>query len=620
MTNNNPKNPFQHDGGELPDYSDECIRPPAKDTWFKDPLKKKTMLRLVMAVIFLLGMVPVYRSLKEWRASSLIGKSGEAFALGDSEKGVSLLKQALALAPGSPRIQHAVELYDARAGDKASLEKLAARMRAGDSDDLELLGIAEIASTEDGKELAREALGLISSKSAKRNYLRRSLLEASLTARERSPNEAADFCILRADKAPSQGDAGYLRIQAALDLLLVRDTPDSTRIQNLLQGVISERSAASITAWRFMAKLLLAPPDGIHVPNAASEAARLSKTFNLLSAGKPADELMAADLEIMGDPQSKPMVVARLIKARRLASRDAQLDLARWLNGKGCQKEVIELAGGDRPANDTDWLLIVLDAKSTLGNLKDIPSMLSTPAGSGIPDAVRHLFLARIAMMNGNDSLAEEEWRNVGASLHLEKPETLAYIAGYEEQIGAYDRAARTYREMADREATRIPGLIGLIRCQPRDTSAAKLIPLYEELVSAAPAMGDARCDLAYLRLLSGNDILKSSSEAQVLLSQQPYNLARISVAALGKLREGDLKGALDLYNGKTIDWVNAPEQWRIIWFAVLKSNGKDEGYDGGLFQWNTSTLRPEERALVASVAGSLPQTSSGSPQIKKKK
>jgi len=48
-------------------------------------------------------------------------------------------------------------------------------------------------------------------------------------------------------------------------------------------------------------------------------------------------------------------------------------------------------------------------------------------------------------MMKGDETMAEEEWRNVGASLHLEKPETLAYIAGYEEQIGAWMTGRRTY-------------------------------------------------------------------------------------------------------------------------------------------------------------------------------
>lgn len=599
MIHPNQENPFDRNGEELPDYSEEVLQPPVRDSWFKDPRIRKRMLRLALALLVLLALIPLYRSLKEWRAYSLMGKSGEAFALGDNDRGVSLLKQALALAPGSPRIQHAVELYNARAGDASSLEKLIARMKAGDSDDQELLGIAEITSMKDRRDVAREALGLLSLKSGTREFLRRSLLEASLKSRESSPKDAADFCVRRASEAPTREDAGYLRIQAALDLLSLRDAPDTRRILDLLNGVISERSKASVAAWRIMAQLLLAPPIGISVPNAGDEALRLSGLFKSLPGGKPSDELMAADLAIKGDPATKEQVVARLTKSRRLAPRDAQLELARWLNGRGCQKEVIAMAGTERPANDTDWLLIVLDAKSTLGDLKDIPAMLSTPAGSGIQDAVRHLYLARIAMMSGNDTLAEEEWRNVGASLHLEKPETLAYIAGYEEQIGAYERAARTYREMADREETKVSGLVGLIRCQPRDASAKKLIPFYEELVAAMPENQDVACDLAYLRLLAKDEMGAAAASAEKLFLAQPNALTRLSAAALGRLRTGDAKGALELYRDKEIDWNVAAAPWRVVRCAVLKANHQSaEAGDLGI-RLDPSQLRPEERELI---------------------
>lgn len=73
-------------------------------------------------------------------------------------------------------------------------------MKTGDSDDQELLGIAEISAMKDRRDVAREALGLLSLKSGKKGFLRRSLLEALLTARERSPLEAADLCIRRAGR------------------------------------------------------------------------------------------------------------------------------------------------------------------------------------------------------------------------------------------------------------------------------------------------------------------------------------------------------------------------------------------------------------------------------------
>lgn len=599
MSQQLPNNSQPRDGENLPDYAEEVLQPPAKIPWFKDSRRRKIALRMMLALILLTALVPAYRGLKGWRASSLMKKSGEAFAIGDSQRGVSLLKQAMALAPGSIRIRRAVELYNARSGDGASFGKLLERMRAGDSDDEELLGIAEIGAITNRLDVAREALGLLSRKPNKRDLLRRSLLEASLMARAGNPLEAADLCVRRSGEAPDRKTSGYLRIQAALDLLSVRDAPDGARILDLLRGVIGDRSGASVDAWRILAGLILSPSPGITVPDAATEAGRLSAIVASLSGRKPADDLLAADLAIKANPGSKDAVVARLIKARRIAPRSEQLDLARWLNGRECAKEVIKMAGSDRPANDTDWLLVVLDSKTVLGAWDDIPHMLATPAGSGIQDAVRHLYLARIATMKGDGVTAEEEWRSVGASLHLEKPETLAYIAAYEEQIGAFERAARAYREMADREPTKVTGLVGLIRCQPRDAPAKKLIPLYEELVPALSDNQDAACDLAYLRLLSKEDVPEAATSAERLFQSSPNVLTRISTVALGRLRSGDPKGAMDLYRGKEIDWNTAAPPWRAVRCAVLRANGLTDEADSLQRSIDPKLLRPEERDLL---------------------
>lgn len=599
MSMPDPEKTMAGAGGELPDYSEEPLQQPVKEPWFKDPRKRRIVLRCLAVLILLLCSLPVYRGLKEWRATFLMKKSGDAFSVGDVQQGISLLKQALALAPGSPSIQQGVELYNARAGDAESFDKLLVRMRKGQSDDQELLGIAEIAAMTDRKNIAMEALGLLSPKSRKREFLRRSLLEASLIVREGNPGGAADFCIGRSKQAPSAKVSGYLRIQACLDLLSSRNAPDITRILDLLRGVIKDRSEASIAAWRVATELVLNPRDGAGIPDPAAVAVSLAEELPALSGKKPADELLAADLRLMKDPSLKQDLVAKLIKGRRLSPRTDQLDLARWLNGKGCPREVIAMAGPDRPSNDTDWLLVVLDAKCVLNELNDIPAMLDSPAGSGIQEAVRHLYLARIAMLRGEERLAEEEWRNVTAALHLEKPETLAYIAGYEEQIGAYERAARTYREMADRESTTVRGLIGLILCQPSTAPATKLIPMYEELVAAMPGNQDAACDLAYLRLLAKDDTVGAAASAESLLQSQPNVLTRISVTALGRLRTGDAKGALDLYRDKQIDWNAAAAPWRAIRYAVLMANQLQPEATSIRGTIDPSVLRPEERALL---------------------
>jgi tetratricopeptide (TPR) repeat protein len=311
------------------------------------------------------------------------------------------------------------------------------------------------------------------------------------------------------------------------------------------------------------------------------------------------DQLLAAEMEIRIDPARKESVLKKLTDSYQNSDRSVMLELARWLNSRGYRSEVIAFAGGVRPLNDTDWLLVVLDAKSAQGRWDEVSAMLDSPASAGIPDAVRDLFLARIASMRGDQKAADEAWSSETASLYLEKPETLAYIAGYEEQIGAMDQAARTYRELANRDSTRKIGLTALIRIQSPTTPAKTLIPLYEELLAEAPDYADAAGDLDYLKLLVGEEIPQAAGDAEKLFESQPNSLARISTAALGRLKQGDVKGALSLYEGKSIDWGGAPAPWRVVRSAVLRAAGDIPGAEKMAASIDSGVLRPEEAALL---------------------
>lgn len=591
----NSEPPFQNPSApepELPDYSTEShAKAPAGR-----PGRGKKLFKILLVVAVLILALPAYRSLKGWRAKALISEASGAFATGDNAQGIALIKQALALSPGTPAVQRAVEYYNARSGDRASHDKLLARMRDGGSDPGEIMGIAELEAALGRPSVAREALVLLPGKLSSPLILRKTLLEASFLARDKKPVAAADLCL-----TPVTGlggdDASRLRNQAAVYLLSTGDETQGKRAVELLQGVVAGHSSASIAAWRLLARIALMT-EGKAPEISPAAMTLLVKGLPGLKGGGVADELLAADLEIKADPTVKSAVVARLTKRFGKSSRTEMLDFARWLNGKGCQQEVLVFAGPDRPRSDTDWLLIVLDARSSLGEWKDVPAMLNSPAGFGLPEAVRHLFLARAATVTGDKTGASDEWRQVGGALHLEKPETLAYIAGYEEQIGAIDRAQRTYREMADRKETRAKGLVGLIRCQSRTAPASTLIPLYEELLVESPGNPDATGDLAYLRLLTGKDERGSAATAEQLMEKQSNSLARISAAALGRLKTGNPKGALELYAGKNIDWANAPEPWKAVRYAVLKANG-DASAASMLEMLKQSALRPEERQLV---------------------
>jgi hypothetical protein len=585
---------------ELPDYLEDEITPsPVASAWLSNP---KNWLRLLIALLLLAGIfltAPLYHTLKRWRATIILGDAEMAFAYGDSERGMSLIKQAVALAPGSRSARYAVELFNARQGDEASLKKILSRMGEGKSSTAELLGIAELEVRKGNVELVNKALGNLPNHLNAYQTLHLDLVRALILEREAGGDAAADVCLSAASTQKGE-NAARLKIRAATYLLLDRRGDRVREGIDLLFGVMREKKLASLSAGRILAGYCLhsnLKSPGIVTPQEALEVAHL---LPLLPGHQSDDALLAADLEIYADPASKDAVVKRLTSEYQHSPRAAMLNFARWLNAKGLRDEVIAFAGSERPQNDTDWLLIVLDAKSAKGEWGSIAEMLDTPAGLGIPDAVKHLFLARIAMMTGKTAAAEEEWRSVSGSLHLEKPETLAYIAGYEEEIGATEQVRQVYRAMADRSATRVPGLIALIRSQPRTLDATKQIPLYEELLLAAPNLSDATGDLAYLKLLNNQDISWASSVAEKLRVTEPNSLARISVAALGRLKSGDPRAALALFESSHIDWSTAPDPWKAVYVSVLRAAGEKASADQMTETIHTSSLNPQELQLIA--------------------
>lgn len=587
---------------ELPDY------PADNDLRSEQASVRPWILRRwrTLTIILLLAVSApfLYRGVKSWRAERLLADSERARAYGDDQTAILRMKQALALAPGNLRIQRAVELYNARSGDRASLEKIRSRMLAGESDASELLGFAELLAAIRDVPGAQTALDRMPAHPGRTEKLRATMIRAALAAQAGTPADGAALCLKDADAPGSdRTDAGQLRTRAALYLLSGRETASLRKAMDLLLGVASDGTSASPGAWRTAAQIVRLPDAFSSGLATKGDLSRLISLSPKLRDPKSSDELLAADLEILNDPSRKESIVKKISDSRTKASRSDQLDYARWLNGHGLSEEVVRFCGTGRLNGDTDWLLIVLDARSAMKEWDKVEELLNSPAGAGLPESVRHLYLARAAMMQGKTSLADREWSEVASALNLEKPETLAYIAGYEEQIGLTDQASRAYREMALRKETRLKGLLGIIRCQPPNAPASLMIPMYEELLRESPGMKDAEGDLAYLRLLGWYEVPDSVVTVESLLSAQSDSLARISGAALGRLRSGNPKGALDLYAGKSIDWSRAPLPWRVVRIAVLRANGKTAEADALAVTVDPSRLRPEERSLMTPAA-----------------
>ncbi len=567
-------------------------------SWISEPKNLRIIVWGLIILALFLAMPSAYRALKSWRATQLAGEANAAFILGDTATGLPLLKQAMTLSLGTPAVLHAAQLHNAGAGDKTSLEAVLSRLHSGTWSPAELLELAKITAHKGDLKTASEALSLLPKDLSANESIAQILVEAAMKTSQGKGNEGADLCLAKA--AGLEGvRAAYLKNQAAVSLLSLNQLEATQQAFTILDSVLTEDNAASLPAWKIIAETLLSSPKEVVSKLPVKESLKFSEQPRFLKEASPQDQLMLADLKILSDPSRKDAVIKDLTANYSNADREQMLNVARWLNARGNYARTVEYAGPERPRNDTHWLLVVLDAQFSQGHWKEVSDMLESPSSTGIPDAVKSLFKARIATILGNQTDAEDAWKSVRSLLPLEKPETLAYIAEYEERIGSTDQEIKTMREMAGRNETRKEALIKLILLQPVTTPASKMIPLYVDLIQSAPEFSVAVGDLAYLRLLSGEDIQGSAKTSQELLKADPMNLARISAAALALLRQGDAQGALHLYEGKSIDWAKAPQPWRAVHYAVLAGTG-DPSAESVKGTITTSKLRTEEKDLLS--------------------
>ena len=561
--------------------------------------KRRVLLgALLLLVVVSVALPTVYRTLKNWRAQHLIHQSWDAFAIGDAELGHQLLREASQLSPGNLLLQRTAEMYQAWQGDGSALQKISDRVHSGHSDTDELLGFAELISATGRQQELSETLARLPKNLPPGESLRRELLEAAMIAKKGDISGAASFCFSKAPLSPP-GYAARLNTKGAFYLLDLHHAESTRRAIEILQNVARSGNPSSLAAWRSLANLVLSPPPEVKEVLSHREIDAMATQLPLLHGAASSDRLKVAEMQIRSDPLQTESVLNRLMAVYAKADPREMLDLAWWLNARGYFSQAITFAGDERPRQDTAWLMVLLDAKDSLGQREDIPQLLGSKAAEGLPEAIKYMLLARNAMKKGDQAEAEEDWGNVDGALHLETSATLENLAKFEEHIGALDHARSAYREMTGRDDSKSEGLQGLIRLQPPDASAESLIPLYEELLQASPKSKDALEGLTYLKLLAGEDIPKASTDARKLLAEQPDSISRISIAALACLKCGDFHGAAEIYEGKPIDWTTVPEQWRVIRSAVLRASGNVSSAESLAAIIDQSKLRPESLLLL---------------------
>jgi len=540
---------------------------------------------LISGLILWVAIPPAYHRLKVWRAMKFLAQSEIAANEGNVPKSISLMRRAILMVPNEETVFRKVRLFNASLGDPNSLNSLQRLMLEKQASPQELLTLAEQALKADNPVIAKAALDQIQED----HSVRKIIIQMRLLEKEGNLKEALNLA--KKELPTLTPDDGEKLLLATAEMTLKTDITASRQI--LLQ-LVGKNSAIGISALRLLGGQFLA--------QRTTEALQADKTADKLLAHPlhtPDDVLLALDLRIMQNPSAKPALLAQTMSERTSGAPDDALAFARWLNRRLHYKESVDFIGRERAASNPDWLLLYLDALAGLERWNDIFTMLDADTIIGLSDSIRLLFLARAAEKSGDLESAGESWREMQLGLAYEKPEVVSFIAAYALRIGEREQATKAYTTLSRRKETALEGYLGLIRCWPQNTSAAELLPLYQEFTDSFPMLAEARSDQTYLKLLTNDKPATAAAIAKEFYDNTPQSLASLSIAALGMLKTGNPSGADALYEGKTIAWLSAPTAWRTVRAAVLYGIGKKKEADELVRTINKSQLRPEERALL---------------------
>ena len=540
---------------------------------------------LLICFTALLAGPPIYRKIKIWRAHHFMDRCEEIGRTGNLSKAMNFMRQAIILAPGDEEIFRRIRLFNAGGGENNSLAILQDLMLQGQAQPDELLVLAEQSIKARKTAVAKEALKRLATQPS----ARRAIVEMRLTSLDGNLQAAVDLArASMKDYPPSDAE----KISLAAAELVLKTNPEIS--QQILAPISNKNTENGLAALRLLATQQL-NITGKNSPDSAT----LAKALESHPLHSINDTLQAAELRILAKPESRPAILAGLASHFSTQKIEDQLAFARWLNNSQFHKQSIDFIGRERALSNTEWLLIYLDALAGLDRWNDIFTLLDENSISGLSDSVRLMFLARSAQKSGDSLQATENWTEMQRTLLYEKPEVVSFIASYTFRIGETEQASKVFKILSSRRETALEGFLGLIRCTPKNSPAADIIPLYIELLEVFPNMEEARNDLTYLQLITNQNLFDASFAAHEALKKSPNSLAAMSLSAVAHLKNNDPALADAIYKDKLIPWSTAPDPWKNVRAAVLYATGKKSEADELVSTIDKNQLRPEERALL---------------------
>ncbi|TSA33834.1 MAG: hypothetical protein D4R65_07125 [Verrucomicrobiaceae bacterium] len=595
-----------------PSGSREPAKPDELPSYFEEPEPEPAWKRFVrgrafragVVVVLLAGAVVVagprlYREIKARRALSILAAAEEAMRLGDVAVAREKVRAAFSLAPSDPRVARTLTRYRAEAGEREAYQTLAGWVAEGSATPAEQLAFAGIAIKRKDAAAARKSLDALPSNLPPDLETGRILALANLLANEGRLTEAARM--LRDARVP---DDQMRRIRLVLGTLLLTTSPATEEEgRNILHELGKSDSGEGLAALRQLAARHLG----------TSSAGEWAESDRLISHPQHtfSDILLCNQIRIAQSGSDRGKLIGDLIAAAGKRDIKDRCALAQWLLAMQSPDRVEEVFSRDDLTTSEPALLAVADALAAQGRWKDIRALLTGEKRPQLDEALRQLFLAKVAQQLGEEENTDMHWQAVRRELAFSPVPTIRQAAAYALNVGRGDSARQALELLVESKEAAPGDFAELVRMIPPAASAEEVLSVLDKFHAAYPQIPEVRSDIAYLSLLTGRDPEASYATARELFARYPDYLSYLSVLALAEILRGHPEEAARLYDGREIAWNDALPQFKLVRIAVLKANGRSKEAEALRATLNPAMLRPEELELLEkadSASSSTPQ------------
>lgn len=395
-------------------------------------------------------------------------------------------------------------------------------------------------------------------------------------------------CAKRAHELDASNEEATLFLASVL-----LSSPDSHQEGlRLLWTIMDGNSRASLAA------VVLA---GRQPDLSAAEQERVIARLNNHPLATHADRLLKLEIELR-KPAQRDALLARALAESRAAGDEAFRQFAVWLNTHGEQARTLDAIPLELALSRKDLFLIYLDALASLKKWSDVGAILAK-GGLPLEETYVELYKWRAAAEIGQNDEADKHWRaaQIAAtkSAGLGNPEQAIYLASYVERLGQSAKAEGIYRSLLGSPLTARPACEALLRIAvSKGTKPTR--DLLREMKARWPDDVPVQNDYAYLQLLLGEEIDASRETAAALAAKFPNSLPHSTTLALAYLRSNNPAAAMEVFDRLPVAWEKAPAPSAAVYAAVLNANGRTDDARKLAAKIPNSSLRPEERALIA--------------------